>query len=65
MMISLLKKNVMTLLRYCVDAPYYYGETDNDDTPVTGLVHNLGCISQSRKNTWRTYTFWKILWIIE
>ena len=26
---------------YCVDAPYYYGEADNDDTPVTGLVHNV------------------------
>ena len=29
------------IMRYCVDAPYYYGETDNDDTPPTGLVHNL------------------------
>ena len=29
------------IMRYCVDAPYYYGETDNDDTPPTGLVHNI------------------------
>ena len=29
------------VIEYCVDAPYFYGETDNDDTPVTGLVHNI------------------------
>ena len=30
------------VIEYCVDAPYFYGETDNDDTPVTGLVHTSG-----------------------
>ena len=29
------------VVEYCVDAPYYYGEADNSDTPVTGLVHNV------------------------
>lgn len=29
------------VIEYCVDAPYYYGETDNADTPVTGMVHNV------------------------
>ena len=29
------------VVEYCVDAPYYYGEADNSDTPVTGLVHNI------------------------
>jgi len=29
------------VMQYCVDAPYFYGETDNEDTPVTGMVHNI------------------------
>jgi hypothetical protein len=29
------------VVKYCVDAPYYYGEADNSDTPVTGMVHNI------------------------
>lgn len=29
------------VMQYCVDASYFYGETDNEDTPVTGMVHNV------------------------
>jgi hypothetical protein len=29
------------VMNYCVDASYFYGEADNKDTPVTGLVHNI------------------------
>ena len=29
------------IMQYCLDAPYFYGESDNIDTPVTGMVHNV------------------------
>ena len=29
------------IMQYCLDAPYFYGEADNGDTPVTGMVHNV------------------------
>ena len=29
------------VMEYCVDASYFYGEADNADTPVTGMVHNV------------------------
>lgn len=29
------------VINYCLDAPYFYGEADNQDTPVTGMVHNV------------------------
>ena len=40
-MIFLTREELDFVIEYCVDAPYFYGETDNDDTPVTGLVHNI------------------------
>ena len=27
--------------QYCIGASYQYGETDNDGTPCTGLIHNI------------------------
>ena len=29
------------ILEYCLDANYRYGEQDNNDTPPTGMVHNI------------------------
>jgi len=29
------------IMEYCLDAPYFYGEADSGDTPVTGMVHNV------------------------
>jgi hypothetical protein len=29
------------VINYCIDAPYFYGEADNSNTPVTGMVHNV------------------------
>ena len=29
------------VINYCLDAPYFYGEADNQNTPVTGMVHNV------------------------
>lgn len=29
------------IMGYCVDASYFYGEADNADTPVTGMIHNI------------------------
>tara|TARA_A100001201_G_scaffold131483_1_gene117676 strand:- start:242 stop:802 length:561 start_codon:yes stop_codon:yes gene_type:complete len=29
------------IMQYCLDAPYFYGESDNSETPVTGMVHNV------------------------
>ena len=29
------------VLDYCEGAPYRYGETDNEDGPVTGVTHNI------------------------
>ena len=29
------------ILGYCLDANYHYGEQDNNDTPPTGMVHNI------------------------
>ena len=37
----LTKEELDFVVEYCVDAPYYYGEADNPDTPPTGLVHNV------------------------
>lgn len=29
------------VLNYCLSASYHYGEQDNPDTPVTGMIHNI------------------------
>ena len=51
------------VIEYCVDAPYFYGETDNDDTPVTGLVHNIWVDGMNEdENTWRKNLL-KTTWI--
>ena len=34
---------------YCLGAPYYVGETDNPDTPPTGVVHNISLDSSIYK----------------
>lgn len=30
-----------TVHQYCVDARYIFGETDNEDTPLTGMIHDI------------------------
>ena len=29
------------ILEYCLDAQYHYGEQDNNNTPPTGMVHEI------------------------
>ena len=38
------------VFQYCLDASYYYGETDNDDTPVVGLVHDIFTFKDDERN---------------
>jgi hypothetical protein len=35
------EKDVEFVLKYCFTSSYTYGETDNEITPPTGMVHNI------------------------
>ena len=35
------KKEFEIVSNYCLDASYYYGESDNGDGIVTGMIHNI------------------------
>lgn len=37
------------VMGYCELAPYYYGETDRDETPSTGMIHNIWMIEPEMK----------------
>ena len=35
------QKEQQIVLNYCENAPYHYGEQDDKDLPVTGMIHNI------------------------